>query len=101
MRRLYKININNDGTDNIYRIEPDLDSKSFGAKEFAVQADATMLKNFLRRCKASDMVENPRSYRALTYQQIIDLIGKESCCVYVFSHMYPKSQDDFYKIVKG
>jgi len=101
MRRLYRIRIDNDGTDNNYRLVPDECSKSFGASEYAVQADMTMLKNFLRRCKVADIDSKPRSYRSLTYRDIVNLIHDQKGEVYIFSHMYPKSQIELDKLLRN
>jgi hypothetical protein len=94
MYKLYSITIDNDGEDNNYRIVPDEDSKKFGANEYAIRADATMLKKFLRRCRVADMTVQPRSYRSLTYSEIVDSITKQNCKVYIFSHLYPKTLDE-------
>jgi hypothetical protein len=101
MKRLYRIRIDNDGTDNNYKLIPDDNSKSFGASEYAIRADIMMLKNFLRRCKVADVDSKPRSYRSLTYKDIVDLIHNQKGEVYIFSHMYPKSQIELDKIMRS
>lgn len=100
MRRLYHITIDNDGSDNTYRFIPDNDSKSFGANEYSIRASDDMLKKFLRRCRVSDVTCQPRSYRAITYKEIINLIQNQKGEIYIFSHMYPKSIADLDNIMR-
>ena len=100
MRKLFKITIDTDD-DNIYRFTPDGESRQYGAKEFVIKADDGMLKNFLRRCKAADEGSSPRSYRAVTYNEIITLIKNKNCNIYIFSNMYPKTVEELTKIMRG
>jgi hypothetical protein len=100
MYKLYKINIDNDTTDNYYKFIPDSDSKNFGANEYSIRANSDMLKKFLRRCRVSDATTNPRSIRSITYKEIIDLIHSQKGEVYIFSHMYPKTIDDLESIMR-
>jgi hypothetical protein len=99
MRKLYKITIETDD-DNFYRLKPDNDSVSYGAKEFVFKADDLMLKNFLRRCKISDDTVQPRSYRAITYNEILNIIKNQNGCVYCFRHHYPKTQQELEGILR-
>ena len=99
MRKLYKITIETDD-DNFYRLKPDTDSIGYGAKEFVFKADDLMLKNFLRRCKIADETTNPRSYRGITYKEIIDTIKTGTGCIYVFRHHYPKTQEELESILR-
>lgn len=99
MRKLFKITIETDD-DNFYRLTPDNDSINYGAKEFAFKADDLMLKNFLRRCKMADETTVPRSYRGITYNEIVQAIQSGSGCVYVFKHHYPKSQEELERIIR-
>ena len=99
MRKLYKITIETDD-DNFYRLKPDQDSVSYGAKEFVFKADDFMLKNFLRRCKVADETTVPRSYRGITYSEIINAIKSGTSSVYVFRHMYPNNQEELEKIIR-
>ena len=100
MRKLYHISIENDGTDNTYRLVPDLDSKNYGANEFSIRANDDMLKKFLRRCKVSDTACEPRSYRSITYNEIINLIQNQKGEIYIFSHMYPKDINSLDSIMR-
>lgn len=99
MRKLYKITIETDD-DNFYRLTPDQESINYGAQTFVFKADDVMLKNFLRRCKMADDSTTPRSYRGVTYKEIIDTIKLGTSSVYVFRHMYPKSQEELEKIIR-
>ncbi len=99
MRKLYKLTIETDD-DNFYRLTPDQDSVNYGAKTFTFKADDIMLKNFLRRCKMADDSTKPRSYRGVTYAEIINAIKSGSSSVYVFRHMYPNSQEELESIIR-
>ena len=99
MRKLYKITIETDD-DNFYRLTPDQDSVNYGAQTFTFKGNELMLKNFLRRCKTADDSTKPRSYRGVTYKEIIDAINTGKSCVYVFRHMYPKTQEELESIVR-
>lgn len=100
MRRLYHITIDNDGTDNTYRFIPDANSKSFGANEYSIRASDDMLKKFLRRCRVADTNCQPRSYRSITYKEIIDMIQNQKGEIYIFSHMYPKDINSLDSIMR-
>lgn len=99
MRKLFKITIETDD-DNFYRLKPDDDSINFGAKQFVFKASDSMLKNFLRRCRVSDDTVQPRSYRAITYNEIINIIKNQSGCIYCFKHHYPKTQSELEGILR-
>lgn len=100
MYKLYCIKIENDEEDNNYRFVPDNNSKEFGAQEYSIRADITMIKKFLRRCKVADMTTTPRSFRSLTYNEIVSAITQQHCSVYIFRHLYPKSLDDLQAIMR-
>lgn len=93
MHKLFKINISTDD-DGIYRFTPDADSRLYGAKEFSVKANEQMLLRFLRRCKVADCSVEPRSYRSITYKEIVQYIIDNKGDLYIFAHMYPKSHED-------
>lgn len=100
MRKLYHIYIDHDENDNNYRLKPDKDSLDYGAKEFSINADDTMLKKFLYRCKVSDPLIQPRSHRSITYDEIVKMIQQQKGEVYVFAHMYPKTFDELNSIMR-
>jgi hypothetical protein len=95
--KIYKIKIETDD-DNIYQLIPDVNS--VGAKRFVIKADDTMLKKFLMRCKVCDNTKEPRSYRAITYKEMIRMIQNHCGEVFVYSHMYPKSQEELDCIIR-
>lgn len=99
MYKLYKININTED-DGFYRFEPTIECQKIGAKVFTIKGNDAMLIKFLRRCKVCDTTKQPRSLRALTYKEIVQLINQGSADVYIFSHMYPKSQNEFEGIMR-
>lgn len=100
MYKLYSIHIENEEEDNNYRFTPDDDSKKYGANEYSIRADISMIKKFLRRCKVADSSTVPRSYRSLTYNEIVDLITQQTCDIYIFSHLYPKSRDELEALMR-
>ena len=59
-----------------------------------------VLKNFLRRCKMADDSTSPRSYRGVTYKEIVSAINSGKSNVYVFRHMYPKTQEELENIIR-
>lgn len=99
MYKLYNIKINTDD-DNFYQLTPDSDSIQYGAVKHAIKASPEMLKRFLTRCKVSDQTTKPRSYRSITYKEIIQAIQKGECSVYVYAHMYPKTYDQLNSIMR-
>jgi len=95
---LYKVKLSK--FNNFYRIEPDIQYKNMGAETFTVKADdPCCIKKFLRKCHAADSTDNPRSKRFLTYDEIINSLGQSGFDLYIFKHRYPKTQDDFNKII--
>jgi hypothetical protein len=99
MYKLYKININTED-DGFYRFEPNIDCQRIGAKVFTIKGNDSMLMKFLRRCKVCDTTKQPRSLRALTYKEMLCLINQGSADVFIFAHMYPKTQVDFEGIMR-
>ena len=99
MHKLFKIAVTTDD-DNQYRLTPDANSREYGAKEFAFKATDNMLLRFLRRCKVSDPTVQPRSFRALTYAEIIKFLQTGSGELFIYAHFYPKSHDELERILR-
>lgn len=99
MHKLYCIKIEQYNDDNTYRFVPDEDSRAYGAQELSVKASDEMLMKFLRRCRVADATIKPRSYRAITYAEIVKLIQEGKGDVYVYAHLYPKTYADLLKVM--
>ena len=100
MHKLFCIKIEKYDDDSNYRFVPDANSREYGAKEIAIKATDEMLMKFLRRCKVSDIDTKPRSYRGITYAEIVKLIQNGKGDIYVFAHLYPKTHSDLLRIMQ-
>ena len=97
MRYLVHIRMTVDNS-NVWTMKPISGKED---KQFSFKASDDMVRKLLFNIKATDDIVEPRSKKALTYQQIIDEIKSDrDNMIYVWSEKYPKSLEQVKELMK-